>query len=394
MRMPGRTARITSLVVVLVLLAAAGVYYLLTPNGKTVTAYFTSGTALYVGNPVKMLGVPVGTVSEVEPQPDRVRVVLRLDDDIAVPADVHAAQVSPSLISGRYIAFTPSYQGGPQLADGAVIPRDRTQVPLDVNDLYRSADELAKALGPRGANKNGALSRMLRVAAKNLSGNGEQLATMIKRLAGATGTLSGSREDLSGTVRQLSTFVSTLADNDGQVRRLNKQLATVSGFLADDREELGAALKELSIALGEVSEFVRENRAALKSNVDKLNQVTSVLVKQRAALGAVLDEAPTGLSNLLRTYNAASGTLDVRTSINELRSPPLLMVCLFARRGTPEQLPDALADACDNLAGDLGGVVDLPSAGEVISSLERGETPPVPGLVLPLDGKTDREGGK
>lgn len=386
MRIPGRTARITSLVVVLVLLAAGGIYALFTPNGKTVTAYFTSGTALYVGNPVKMLGVPVGTVSEVEPQPDRVRVVMQLNDDVAVPADVHAAQVSPSLISGRYITFTSTYDGGPRLADGAVIPMARTQVPLDVNDLYRSADELAQALGPQGANANGALSRMLRVAAKNLDGNGDQLATMIERLAGATGTLSGSREDLSGTVRQLSTFVSMLAENDGQVRTLNTQLATVSGFLAEDRQELGTALRELSIALGEVSTFVKENRSALKSNVDKLSQVTKVLVKQRRALGAVLDEAPTGLSNLLRSYDAAGGTLDVRLSINELRSPPLLMVCLFARRGTPEQLPDTLADACDNLAGDLGKVVDLPSAGEVISSLERGETPPVPGLVLPVEG--------
>lgn len=392
--MSATASRITVLAVVFALVAAGGMYYLMSPNGKTVTANFASGTALYPGNPVQMLGVDVGTVTEVTPSPDGVRVEMQIDADTAVPAGAHAAQVAPSLISGRYVTLTPAYRGGPQLADGAVIPRQRTQVPLDVNDLYRSANRLAKAFGPQGANENGALSRMLRVSAENLSGNGEKLATMIRNLAGATGTLSGSRHDLSGTVSKLSRFVGTLAANDGQVRALNGKLATVTGYLARDRQELGGALHELSVALGQVSRFVHENRAVLKSNVDKLSKVTKVLVKQRRALGAVMDEAPTGLSNLLGTYDAASGSLNVRASINELQSPPLTMVCLLARRGTPQQLPETLANACDKLAGDLGGVVRFPPTSEIISALQRGETPPVPGLVLPLDGNTDGEGGK
>lgn len=389
MKLPSRTMRTTALVLVVILLTAAGLYLVLRPAGRTVTAYFPSATALYVGNPVKVLGVPVGTVADVAPEPERVRVVLHLREDVKVPAEVHAAQVSPSLISGRYVALTPRYRGGPRLADGAVIPRSRTQVPLNVNDLYRNAEKLATALGPQGANKHGSLSDALRVAAENLRGNGDKLATMIEKLADSAGTLSGSRQSLAGTVDQLSTFVDTLAKSDGDVRTLNKRLATVLGFLSDDRDELGAALRELSTALGEVSTFVHDNRAALKSNVDKLTEVTEVLVKQRAELGQVLDEAPTGLSNLLKAYDSAGATLDVRAVVNELRSPSLLLVCKLAQRSTPQGVPKALTDACSQVGKYVTGALPLPTTDQIITALQGDELPPVPGL-----GTSESQGGR
>lgn len=335
---------------------------------NTVTVYFTSASALYEGNPVEVLGVPVGSVDSVTPEAGRVKVVLTIDDDVDLPADVVASQVAPSLISGRTIDLAPAYDGGEKLADGATIPIERSQVPLDVNDLYDSAQELTDALGPEGANKEGALTRALDVLAANLEGNGESLASAISGLADASGVLSGSREDLTGTVRGLQTFVSTIAANDADVRDLNTQLATVSGFLADDRTELSAALSELSVALVDVAGFVKDNRSVIRRNVTQLTRVTEVLVDNRNRLARIVDEAPTGLGNLLNAYDAAGGTLDVRMDVNELMLGPGALVCELVSRGTPGELPQELTSLC---MGSLGSLTSsIPTVAQLLQTLQ------------------------
>lgn len=379
-----RQLQITGLVAVIAVLVASGLYLVLQHPSRMITAYFTSATGVFEDNSVRVLGVTVGDIVSIVPEGTKVRVEMRIDDpDLKLPADAKAVVVSPSLVTGRYIQLAPTWSSGPELQDGAVIPLERTAVPLGVDDLARTATQLADALGPDGANSQGALSDALDVGAANLDGNGRALNDTIRNLGELSGTLADSREDLFGTVKELQSFTSMLAANDGEVREFNKRLADVSGFLADERGDLATAVRELSIALGEVADFVRDNRDLVKSNVDRLNDVTAVVVDQRKALAEVLDVAPVALGNLSLAYNGASGTLDARADLNELTMPVPVLVCELLKRGTPEPLPDGLAQACGKLAPILDGVVPLPSASDVITALQSGKPPPVPGLALP-----------
>jgi phospholipid/cholesterol/gamma-HCH transport system substrate-binding protein len=379
-----RQLQFTGLIAVVAVLLAGGLYLVVQPPGRTITAYFTSASAVFEDNSVRMLGVPVGAITAVVPEGTQVRVEMRLDDpDLQLPADARAVVVSPSLVTGRYVQLTPTYSGGPELQDGAVIPVERTAVPLGVDDLARTATELADALGPNGANADGAVSDALDVGAANLDGNGQALNDTIRNLGELSGTLANSREDLFGTVTELQSFVSTIAANDDEVREFNGRLEEVSGFLADERGDLGAAVSELSVALGDVADFVRDNRGALHSNVDRLTEVTDVLVKQQKALAEILDVAPAALSNIANSYNGSSGTLDTRANINELTLPPIVLICEALRRGTPQDLPATISDTCSTLEPVLSGAVPLPSASEVITALQSGQPPPFPGLALP-----------
>jgi phospholipid/cholesterol/gamma-HCH transport system substrate-binding protein len=389
-----RQLQFTALAAVVAVLVAGGLYLVLQPPGRLVTAYFTSAAALFEDNSVRVLGVPVGTITKVEPQGTQVRVEMRITDaELQLPADVRAVVVSPSLVTGRYVQLTPTFSGGPELTDGAVIPVERTAVPLGVDELTRTATELSKALGPDGVNAKGALSDALDVGAENLDGNGRKLNDTIHNLGELSGTLANSRDDLFGTVTELQKFTSMLAENDDQVREFNGRLADVSGFLADERGDLGSAVSELSIALGEVADFVRDNRGEIKSNVDKLTDVTAVLVKQQKALAEILDVAPAGLSNLANTYNGSSGTLDTRADINELSLPPIVLICQALKRGTPADLPLTLSDTCSQLEPVLTGALPLPSAAQVLNSLQSGQLPPVPGLALPTDPPSPAHAG-
>jgi virulence factor Mce-like protein len=376
--------QLTGLVAVLAVLLASGLYLVIQPPGRTITAYFRSAVAVFEDNSVRVLGVPVGRITQVVPEGTQVRVEMHLDDpDLRLPADAKAVVVSPSLVTGRYIQLTPTYSGGPEMQDGGVIPVERTAVPLGVDELARTATDLANALGPHGVNSQGALSDALNVGAANLGGNGQALNDSIRNLGELSGTLADSRTELFGTVTELQSFTSTIAANDAQVRDFNGRLQDVAGFLAGERGDLAAAVSELSVALGDVAGFVRDNRDVLHSNVDRLTEVTDVLVKQRNALAEILDVAPAALGNLSLAYNGSSGTLDTRADINELTLPPIVLVCEALRRGTPQDLPSALSDACSTLAPVVSGAVPLPSPADVITALQEGRPPPVPGLALP-----------
>lgn len=381
-----RLTRLVAIVGVLALVATFGVWWLLRDDGRTVTGYFANAAAVFEGNEVRVLGVPVGRITSVVPAGRVVRIEMLVEDSVPVPADANAVVVSPSLVTGRYVQLTPPYTGGPRMADGAVIPFERTAVPLGVDDLTRTVTELSTMLGPQGANRDGTLADLLDVGARNLEGNGQAVNDTIGSLARLSDTLAGSREDLFGTVTELQSFVSTVEANDAQVAELNTRLADVSDFLAAERGDLGAALEELSFALGDVAVFVEDNRAVLRSNVDRLTEVTQVLVEQRDALANIADVAPAALGNLANVYNASSGTLDTRSNLQDLTLPPLVTVCKEVRRGTPKGLPQSLADLCDALEPSITGAAPLPPLADVITTVQEGQEPPVPGLVLPRRG--------
>lgn len=377
-----RTARIVALGCVLVLVLSGALWWMATvQRGNRVTGYFGAAVGLYPGSEVRVLGMPVGSVSRVVPQGQVVRVDMVVDDDVSLPAGARAVAVAPSLVSDRYVQLTPAYTSGPEMADGAVIPRERTATPVELDELTKNLDEVTTALGPQGANRDGALSDFLNTEAANLHGNGEKIHQTMTQLSQVTRTLSDSRGDLFATVDNLQKFTETLAGSDAQVHQLSRQLADANRFLAGERGELAAALHELPAAMQDVQRFIADNRRGIRSNVDHLTGVTQALVDQRAALAEVLDVAPLALGNLARTYDPESGTVRDRANINELSSPPIVMVCKVLQQSQPQQIPPTLADACGKLAPVLSGKAPLPSPSETLTALQQGEPPPLP---LPL----------
>ncbi len=300
---------------VLVLAAIIGGSIALASGGggtRHLTAYFTRTIGLYQGNDVRILGVKVGKIDKITVKGTRVRVEMSYDDKYKLPADAEAVIVPPSVVSDRYIQITPAYTGGTVLADNAVLDTDRTQVPLEFDEIFRNLDQLNVALGPEGANKHGALSRLIDVSAKNLDGNGQALNGALKQFSAAISTLAGSRTDLFATVRQLQKFTTTLAANDGGVRALNSNLAKVGGQLAGERKDLGAALANLATALQLVNSFVSDNRSALTGDIHGLTKVTNVLTTEKEAVKEIIDMAPFALSNLALAGDPKAHTLDTK----------------------------------------------------------------------------------
>ncbi|NYD56489.1 virulence factor Mce-like protein [Nocardioides marinisabuli] len=325
--------------VVLALLVAAALTFLGGEDRKMLTAQFPRTVSVYEGSDVRVLGVPVGQVETVVPSGTEVVVTMSYDADVQVPADASAVIIAPSIVGDRYIQLTPVYEDGDEIAEGTILGVDRTSVPLELDDIYASLDRLNVALGPEGANKNGALNDLLQVTAENFGGQGAAFNQTIGDFSRLSETLDDNKDELFSSLSEVQAFVSTLAENDTTVRQFNQSLADVSELLAGERQELAASLGNLSTALGEVNDFVKTNRDVLGRDIKGLNRVAKVLVKQRNNLDEVLSVAPLALNNLYLTYNPQAGTLDTNANIgnleNQLVNDPSLLLCTVVNSVDP-----------------------------------------------------------
>ncbi|BCP35949.1 Mce family protein Mce3D [Mycobacterium intracellulare M.i.198] len=296
--------------IVTVVRSAAGV------GRTTVVGYFANSTGLYNGDSVVILGVPVGKIEKIEPEPDRVRITFWLNDKFKVPADVKAAILSPSLVTPRSIQLTPAYTGGPALADHAVIPQQRTAVPVEYDDFRQQLEKLTQVLQPTAPGGTSTLGAFINTAADNLRGQGPDIRKTVIELSQAISALGDHSNDLFSTVKNLSILVSALHDSSDLLQQLNQNLAEVTGLLANDPNEVANAVRNLNDVVGDVRGFVAENRDALGTTSDKLASVTQAVTDSLGDVKQILHTAPTAFQNFLNIYQPAQGTLTGALAFN------------------------------------------------------------------------------
>ncbi|URM98460.1 MCE family protein [Actinomadura madurae] len=340
MRSSATILRLGGAILAVAVLAAALLLVFQEPKQRHLTVYFSKTVGLYKGADVRILGIPVGEVTSVEPVGDSVKVGLRYEAKYKVPANAEAVIVNQSLVADRYVQLAPVYKSGPVLADGATLTTSRTRVPVEVDQIGGSLNELSKALGPQGANAPGAdgtgsLSRLLQVGAANLDGQGEDIRQTIADASKALSTLSTDRGDVADTIKNLRIITDAMKANDQQIKSFSTHLNGVSGQLAGEKEELSAALNTLAPTLRNVQRFVKDNRGELASNVRQLAQITGVLVKEKDALAEILTAGPLAVNNLARAYDPISGTIHTRNNFRQFHNLADWICSLAYSVGTP-----------------------------------------------------------
>lgn len=395
-------SKVLTAFVVLALLAAVFLLFTNESTDKTIVADFKVANSLYEENEVRIMGVPVGKVTEIRPLGDRVRVTLQYDGDIKLPADAKAVVISPSVVGDRFIQLGPAYSGGPTLPDNARLGLDRTAVPVELDDIFKSIDNLALALGPEGANKDGALSRLVSTTASQLDGQGEQLAKTLENFAKLSTTLDNNDEELFSSIREMDEFVALLRRNDDEARDFFDSTADVSEVLADEREDLADTIKALQEALTEVRDFVRENRTAIRGNVDNLESIAALLADRTDEIDHLLAETPTALANL--GLAGVGPGVAARANIGELVNnlSPITVIC--AALGEMDPGGGALCPTLQFIVGLIpGNILDDFFGTSALSAAIAGATSPAgattgagesnPTLVPGLDSVIDNLSG-
>ncbi len=324
---------------VTVVALAAGVfgwqlYRKLTNN--TVVAYFPSALALYTGDKVTMMGVQVGKIEAIEPAGDKMKVTFRYKNKYKVPANASASIINPSLVASRAIQLAPPYTGGPVLKDGAVIPIERTQVPVEWDDLRNSLTRVLEGLGPTPEQPRGPFGDIIESAANGLAGKGQQINTTLKSLSEAVTAVNEGRGDFFAVVRSLAMFVNALYQQDRQFVALNDDLADITDKFTNTDRELSDALKNLNGVLSMTRKFIDDNGDVLVHDINNLEEVTTALVQPEArdALENNLHVFPNAIANLVNILSPVMGNALVGVPAIPNFANPMQFLCSAIQAGS------------------------------------------------------------
>jgi phospholipid/cholesterol/gamma-HCH transport system substrate-binding protein len=313
MSMSTRTARIAIATTLVVILAIA-ITVVGTPWWKgvarnTYIAYFANTNGLYTGDEVRILGVAVGTVEAIDPQPNAAKVTFSVDSQYPVPADAQAAILSPSLVSARAMQLVPAYSSGPKLADGATISKERTAVPVEWDDLRQQLEKLTDSLQPTTPGGPSAVGEFINSAAANLRGEGDTARDTVIKLSQAVSALGDHSTDIFSTVRNLQLLVSALSSSSDLLAAFNTNLADITTVLSNTPNEVANATQGLDGAVNDLRGFVAENREGLGVTFDHLNSITTALNDSRGDVKQVLHIAPTVFQNFMNIYQPAQSAV-------------------------------------------------------------------------------------
>ena len=289
---------------------------------NTYTAYFTEANGLFVGDEIRILGVAVGVVDKIEPQPTSSRVTFSVDKQYSVPADARAAILSPSLVTPRAIQLVPAYSGGPKLSPGASIPLSRTAVPVEWDDFRKQLEKLTEALQPTSPEGVNSLGEFINSAADNVRGQGDTAHDTIMKLSAAISALGDHADDIFSTVRNLQLLVTALSSSSDLLAAFNQNLASVTTLLTNTPNEVANAVKGLDGALNDVRDFLAENREAMGVTFDRLGSVTTALNDSRMDVKQILHIAPTVFQNFLNIYQPAQSAMTGIIALNNFADIP------------------------------------------------------------------------
>lgn len=289
---------------------------------KTITAYFTTATAIYPGDDVRVSGLKVGTIAAIHAEGTRVKMTMHVDHGVPIPAEAKAVIVAQNLVAARYVQLTPAYRSnGPRMADGAVIPVERTATPVEWDEVKDQLMRLATDLGPESKVSSSSIGRFIDSAANALGGNGDKLRQTLAQLSGVGRILADGSGNIVDIVKNLQTFVTALRDSGEQLVQFNDRLATLSSVLDDSRSDLDAALTNLSSATGEVQRFIAGSRDQTSEQLARLADVTQVLVDKKMAVENILHVTPNALANGYMDYNPDTGSIRGSFALNNFSNP-------------------------------------------------------------------------
>ncbi|MCI2417094.1 MCE family protein [Saccharopolyspora sp. K220] len=247
-------------VLVLIFLLALNFERLPLIGGTTYTAQFTEAAGLRADNEVRIAGVKVGTVSDVELEGDHVLVSFRVSD--AWLGDHTTASIRiKTLLGQKYLALDP--QGSKELSPSEPIPLQRTMSPYDVieafSDLSTTVDQI----------------------------DTKQLADSFRTLSD---TFANTPGEVSGALDGLSRLSETISSRDEQLQQLLNNTAQVSKTVADRNADFEKLLADGNLLLQEIKAR-RDSISGLLDGTRKLSAQLSGLVDDNAAeIGPTLQQ--------------------------------------------------------------------------------------------------------
>jgi phospholipid/cholesterol/gamma-HCH transport system substrate-binding protein len=235
-----------------------------------IQAEFKDAAGLKAENQVRVAGIKVGTVSNIELVGDRVLVTMEIDNGIEIPDDAFA-EIKLATILGTKFVDIEAKGGAPYLEAGDLIPLERTAIPYEIYQASNQGTNVLEELdGP-------ALNAMLLQLTDLVRIAREEVGTALAGLNELGEGLNARRDDLRSLLSNANDVTRVLAEEGGQLNELIAESDDVLASLAGKREEVQALLESTKLMSGELASLLRNNRANVDGILTKLHRALVVL---------------------------------------------------------------------------------------------------------------------
>ena len=245
-------------------------------------AYYEDVSGLMVSSRVKLRGVQIGNVQDIELDGDKVRVEMLIEDEYAalIPANSVAELGSASLMGGTEIVIIQGDATDKIKPEGVITGRVKPDL---VGTMSEKAGELLDGLNTTVGGINELLSTN-REAIDNMITNLEAMTMSINSMLGA------ARNNIDGTLSNLRTFTDTLAANSGRIEAMIGNIDKMTTDLAEANfvEQLNSTLTSLD---------------AIITSIENGDGTAGMLINDKA-LYESLNDAGDNLAELLEDLKA------------------------------------------------------------------------------------------
>jgi phospholipid/cholesterol/gamma-HCH transport system substrate-binding protein len=259
-------------------------------------AVFTNATGVVKGDDVRVAGVKVGTVKDVEIT-DRTRALVSFTvaDATQVNGGTHATIRYRNLVGQRYIALSQEVGDAARIPEGATIPIERTKPALDLTVLFNGFKPLFQALSPADINK---LSYEI---VQVFQGEGGTLEGLLAHTASVTGTLADRDEVIGDLIENLNQVLVHIGDRDEQLSRLIESFRQLVGGLKDDRQAILSSLDDISTLSVQTAGLLQGIRKPFVQDIKHLRDFAGNIDRNKAELDRALQVLPIKLEKVGRT---------------------------------------------------------------------------------------------
>jgi phospholipid/cholesterol/gamma-HCH transport system substrate-binding protein len=259
-------------------------------------AEFVDATGVVKGDDVRIAGVKVGTVDDIEVvDRNRALVTFTVEEGTELNESTHAAIRYRNLVGQRYLSLTQEVGDAEALDEGDKIPVERTSPALDLTVLFNGFKPLFQALSPDDINK---LSYEI---VQVFQGEGGTLENLLGHTASITQTLADRDQVIGDLIDNLDYVLDHVADRDDQLSNLITSFRTLVSGLKDDRQAILASLDGISDLSVQTADLVKGIRPSFVEDVKQLRRFAGNVDRNKAELDRALQVLPIKLEKVGRT---------------------------------------------------------------------------------------------
>lgn len=265
-------------------------------ESKPYKAEFVDATGVVPGDDVRVAGVKVGSVTDVEIV-DRTRALVSfdVDSDVPVTLSTNAAIRYRNLVGQRYISLSQGVGDTTALEEDAVIDVRNTSPALDLTVLFNGFKPLFQALSPADINQ---LSFEI---VQVFQGEGGTLESLLANTASVTQTLADRDEVITDLIVNLDDVLDRVADRDDELSDLIISFKQLVRGLRQDRGPILDSLEQISALSEETAALVTGIRQPFVNDIKQLRRFTDNVNRNKGELDRALQVLPIKLEKVGRT---------------------------------------------------------------------------------------------